>query len=166
MASYTRGKVAAGIAVAINLDVLARRPGTLLEVLSIVAEDGTTEVVVRGEVGTAVFLSEVGCSYLCVDHFGSVSSFMFVSLELAYPFHQKVEKSVFRTYDRSRKELALVDICNCRQLRALVGSKKYLIETNPTQPLPMKMLLGFPSSTPINCYQLFLLGDSRSSSGT
>lgn len=60
MAGYARGKVAAGIAVTVNIDVLARRQGPLLELLPIVAEDGTTEIVIRAEVWTT-FL-----------HFGSI----------------------------------------------------------------------------------------------
>lgn len=38
------------MAVTVNIDVLARRQGPLLELLPIVAEDGTSEVIVRAEV--------------------------------------------------------------------------------------------------------------------
>lgn len=51
MAGYARGKVAAGIAVAVNVEVLARRQGPVLELLAVVSEGGdTTEVIIRAEV--------------------------------------------------------------------------------------------------------------------
>lgn len=50
MAGYTRGKVAAGLAVAVSLEVLVRREGTLREVVRVVAEDGIAEIVITGEV--------------------------------------------------------------------------------------------------------------------
>lgn len=50
VAGYTRGKVAAGLAVMVNLEVLARRQGTVREVVHVVAEDGIAEIVITGEV--------------------------------------------------------------------------------------------------------------------
>jgi len=50
MAGYARGKVAAGLAVVVSLEVLLRRPGAVREVVRIVAEDGIAEVVITGEV--------------------------------------------------------------------------------------------------------------------
>lgn len=50
MKSYTRGRVAAGLAVVLSLEVLARREGAVREVVRVVAEDGITEVIVMGEV--------------------------------------------------------------------------------------------------------------------
>lgn len=50
VANYTRGKVAAGLAVIVDLEVLARRHGTVREVVHVVAEDCSTEVIITGEV--------------------------------------------------------------------------------------------------------------------
>lgn len=49
---YTKGKVAAGLAVVVSLEVLARRQGAVREVVRIVAEDGVAEMVVVGEVSS------------------------------------------------------------------------------------------------------------------
>lgn len=55
VAGYARGKVAAGMTVKVSITVLARRQGPLLELLPVVAEDGTTEVTIRAEVRTTFF---------------------------------------------------------------------------------------------------------------
>ena len=52
MAGYARGKVAAGLAVVVSLEVLLRHQGAVREVVRIIAEDGTAEVVITGEVTT------------------------------------------------------------------------------------------------------------------
>lgn len=61
MAGYTRGKVAAGLAVDVFLEVLLRRPGAVREVVRIVAEDGIAEVVITGEVTRLSSLAIVLC---------------------------------------------------------------------------------------------------------
>lgn len=50
MARYTRGRVAAGLAVVVSLEVLAHHEGAVREVVRVVAEDGIAEVIITGEV--------------------------------------------------------------------------------------------------------------------
>lgn len=52
VAGYTKGQVAAGLAVVVSLEVLPRRQGALREVVRIVAEDGIAEIVIVGEVNS------------------------------------------------------------------------------------------------------------------
>lgn len=47
---YTKGPVAAGLAVVVSLEVLPRRHGAVREVVRVVAEDGIAEMVITGEV--------------------------------------------------------------------------------------------------------------------
>lgn len=50
VSNYPHGKVAAGLAVTVPLQLVADRAGALKEVLSFVAEDGITDVIITAEV--------------------------------------------------------------------------------------------------------------------
>ncbi len=63
MAGYARGKVAAGLAVVLSLEVLLRRPGAVREVVRIVTEDGIAEVVITGEVSKSSLAIDLGLRY-------------------------------------------------------------------------------------------------------